>query len=201
MSDFIEGTDAGNVEVHDPDDLHRIRRVRAIHDARERFVKVRLQTRDMMITEPTFAQSNVDKYAIMTALDYLRELEPMVRRSDSQLLEHKVEIPSKPFPSESIPTSHKSVYWDDGSLRTDPVELTLNELLNSAGTIRASATVKGRNAGTNSRVSKDIEITVTAGERVAMNIVRLCDDFLEDALPSIGQAADSEAGFDYSDLI
>jgi len=194
--------DAGNVEIKDPDDLHRIRRVEAIHDARERFVKVRLKARDMMYDDPTFTQFNVDRYAIMTALDYLREIEPMVRRSDSQLFDHVVTIPSKRFTEEAIPKDRhtRRVKFDESSLRTEPVEITLGELLTVGGSARADATVTGTRVGhTNYR--NEIEVTVNADERVAVNIARLCDDFIEDALPSIGKAADSTADFDYSDLI
>lgn len=195
--------DAGNVEIKDPDDLHRIRRVEAIHDARERFVKVRLRARDMMYEEPTFSQLNVDRYAIMTALDYLREIEPMVRRSDSRLFEHTATIPSQPFTADAIPKDNDTadVVWDESSLRTEPVELTLADLLNTGGTVRADATVTGRKQTFRQTLSRDIKITVNAGERVAVTIARLCDDFIEDALPSIGKAADSEADFDYSDLL
>jgi hypothetical protein len=194
--------DAGNVEIKDPDDLHRIRRVEAIHDARERFVKVRLQARDMMYDDPNWSQFNVDRYAIMTALDYLREIEPMVRRSDSRLIEHTVTIPSKRFSTEAIPKDGRAdrVKFDESSLRTEPVEITLGELLTVGGSTRADATVTGTEVG-HVDYRKEIEVTVNAGERVAVNIARLCDDFIEDALPSIGKAADSTADFDYSDLI
>jgi hypothetical protein len=194
--------DAGNVEIKDPDDLHRIRRVEAIHDARERFVKVRLRARDMMYDDPNWSQFNVDQYAIMTALDYLREIEPMVRRSDSELFDHVVTIPSKRFSTEAIPKDQhtRRVKFDESSLRTEPVEITLGELLTVGGSARADATVTGTRVG-QVDYRNEIEVTVNAGERVAVNIARLCDDFIEDALPSIGKAADSTADFDYSDLL
>jgi hypothetical protein len=90
--------DAGNVEIKDPDDLHRIRRVEAIHDARERFVKVRLRARDMMYDDPNWSQFNVDRYAIMTWF-----ADPTASCSSIPSPSHRSDLPRKPFQRTGIP--------------------------------------------------------------------------------------------------
>jgi hypothetical protein len=50
------------------------------------------------------------------------------------------------------------------------------------------------------RVTHEIAVSLNPEEKHAMRIVRLCDDFIEDVLPSIDGGGE-EADFDYSDLL
>jgi hypothetical protein len=190
-----------DVSIDDHDDLHRVRRVEAIHDARERFVKVRLQAMHKMYEQSAFFQRDVDKYANMTALDYLRELEPMIRRSDSDFLDRIIVIGSQRFSPDNIRTSeqNRDVMWDESTLITKPVRVTVQELLNKGARVKSTATAHGTRVG-HTDWQEEVEIYVQPDASVATRIVRLCDDFIEDTLPSITESSNT-ADFDYSDLL
>jgi len=105
MSDIYDEptNDAQELAITDPDDLHRVRRVEAIHEARKRFVEVRLKAREAMDSDPMFHKYRKDRLAVLTALDYLRELEPMIRRSDSDILKREITIAGKLIPESELP--------------------------------------------------------------------------------------------------
>ena len=199
MSDLYEepANEAEELAIQDPDDLHRVRRVEAIHDARERFIRVRLQAREQVDADPMFHAYRKDKLAVLTALDYLRELEPMIRRSDSDILEREITIDGKRIDESQVPGSAD---LSDEKLRVEPVTVTTKELLDTAGELHTTHRVISWDSLRKERRKTNVPVVLTATERHALRIVRLCDDFIEDVLPSI-TSGDGEADFDYSDLL
>lgn len=199
MSDIYDepGNDAQDLAITDPDDLHRIRIVEAIHDARERFVEVRLKAREQYDADPMFHAYRKDRLAVLTALDYLRELEPMIRRSDSDILEREITIAGKLIPESKLPAD---AYDTADNRRVESVTLTAEELLDSGGEVNMTHVMTGYDAMRQQRVKHEIGVSLNPEEKHAMRIVRLCDDFIEDILPSI-TSDDGEADFDYSDLL
>ena len=198
MSDLYEepANDAQKLAITDPDDLHRIRRVEAIHDARDTVVEVSLKARERMDTDPTFHKYRKDRLIVLTALNYLRELEPMIRRSDSDILEREITIAGKLIPESELPDAAKR----SADRRVEAVTVTVQELLDSGGEVSAKHEFRVWDHRTKERVRHELTVALNPDERHAMRIVRLCDDFIEDVLPSI-TSDDGEADFDYSDLL
>jgi hypothetical protein len=200
MSDLYDepANDSGAVGLDDPDDLHRIRRVEAIHDARQNFVTVRLRARERVMTDKFFTPDDADRYAVLTALDYLRELEPMIRRSESDILNREITIPSRQVAREHVAADGISL--DDQSLTVGPVTVTLQQLLDHGGAVTVDGNARGTDSFSGVRKKREFTATLRPGDKHALRIVRLCDDFIEDVLPSI-RGGDQEADFDYSDLL
>jgi hypothetical protein len=199
MSDIYDEptNDAQELAITDPDDLHRVRRVEAIHEARKRFVEVRLKAREAMDSDPMFHKYRKDRLAVLTALDYLRELEPMIRRSDSDILKREITIAGKLIPESELPNdAHDTA----DNRRVESVTLTTEDLLDSGGEVNMTHEMTGYDHMRQHRVKHEIAVSLNPEEKHAMRIVRLCDDFIEDVLPSIS-SGDGEADFDYSDLL
>lgn len=73
----------GEVTVKDPEEYNRLRRLRAIHDARESVIKTRSNTFERMAEEHLYMNEQKAKVAFRRALDaYIMELEPLMRRAD-----------------------------------------------------------------------------------------------------------------------
>jgi hypothetical protein len=200
MSDLYDDPAHGSdsVAIDDPDDLHRVRRVEAIHKARQNFVTVRLKARERVMTDKFFTRPDADRYAVLTALDYLRELEPMIRRSESDILDREITIQSRRVAPEQVATDGISI--DEQSLQVGPITVTLQQLLDQGGDVVVDATARGTDSFSGVRKTREFSATLRPGDKHALRIVRLCDDFIEEVLPSI-RGGDQEAELDYSDLL
>jgi hypothetical protein len=200
MNDLYDApaNDGDDVSIQDPDDLHRIRRVEAIHDARDTVVEVLLKCREREMTDRFFTSADTDRYAILTALNYLRELEPMIRRSESDLLEREITIRERSVSPEHVPSDGMAL--SSRSVTVGPLTVSLDELLDSGGSVSVSTSARGKDPFSGIKKRREFSVKLRPKTKHALRIVRLCDDFIEEILPSI-TSGDGEADFDYSDLL
>jgi hypothetical protein len=170
---------AGGYEFDDPEEFHRIRRLEQIHDARERFDSGRhkiYHAADIGEITPERAQN----FTAQLALDFVRQLEPLLRRTDADLLEREIELPT------------------DGS----SVSATVERLLDENGTVAVNRTEKQMNPETNAKETVQITDRVTMTRRASARLVRLGDDFLEEIMPAgIVEDSDDDADLEYADLV
>ncbi len=160
---------AGGYEYDDPDELHRVRRLRQIHDARRRFDAVEAKSLDagVRVDRPTAVAA--------VACGFLRQLEPIIRRSDSDLLRREVTINQQ---------AHR-VETNDGPYRawTPARTVAVSELLDTSGNLRGAVQANGETH----------PVTITIRPDTSARLVRLGDDFLEDIAPSgIAEASNDE---------
>jgi hypothetical protein len=170
---------AGEYEYDDAAEYHTVERLREIHNSRKRFDKKRHEVyhaADM----GRITHDRARTFTAQLALDFIRHLEPLVRRTDSDLLEREVQLP------------HND--------RT--VTATVGELLDGSGTVEIETTEQYLNPETNARGRRTVRESVTLDRAAANRLVRLGDDFLEDIVPSgLTDTGDDVAEWDYSDLI
>lgn len=132
------------MQITDPDEHHKTRRLNQIHNAREQF------TRTYRLAEADHRSGPKGRRAVAAvALDYVRQLEPLVKRSDSDLLEETVTVGGQ--------------------------TVTISTLLDQGGTVtttnrtRENRRLMPRTETTEHRMSKP----------TALKVVRLCDDWLD----------------------
>jgi hypothetical protein len=113
--------DPQNPSVTDPEDFNAQRRLRQIHDARERFPEVRREARERY-NPSNPRNSDLDKEAYFervaqALVDYLVEIEPIAKRGATD------------------PDDEHHQKWDDDPVVTDADEndLTLLDILNQDG--------------------------------------------------------------------
>ncbi len=173
---YDEFDGAGEYVAEDPDDLYRVRRYRHILDARQRFDVVEARSLAADIEDRATAVAVV-------ACGFLRQLEPIIRRSDSNLLRREVTIGQQPHRVET----------EDGPYRawTDARTATVSHLLDTSGTLQDEVEVNERT----------FPVTATMQPDTSARLVRLGDDFLEDVMP-INLTEDSRtASADYTDIL
>jgi hypothetical protein len=119
-------------------------------------------------------------YTAQLALDFVRHLEPLVRRTDADLLDRRV-----------------TLSYEGGA-----VTATVCPLLDNCGAVTITATEEYRDPETMAEGTRQVQQQVTLDRAAATRLVRLGDDFLEDIIPSgLTDTTDDVAEFDYSDLI
>lgn len=168
---YDDADDLEGYQYDDPDEFHRIRRLRQIHDARDRFEKVRLKAREAEARGQVGISR--DAAAAQTALDYVRQLEPIIKRADSDILDRTVVVES---------TRVRPV--DNVETRTEPMEVTVTELLNQTGEVETQVSYTKFDAEINTEKRHTTTVTVTISPQTSLRLVRLCDDFLESVMPS-----------------
>jgi hypothetical protein len=170
-----------NYEYTDPDEMHRVRRLQQIHDSRERFESIRLKAREL-VDLGQLPAGRTRYYAAQLALDYVRQLEPILTRADSEILSREVTVTDV-----------------DGEVPGHSV--TVADLLDANGTIKSTRQYRERNPDTNAMETKTEVTELTLDESAATRLVRLCDDFLEEVMPSgLSETADGEIGLDIEDI-
>lgn len=165
-------SDGDGYEYSDPDEMHRVRRLRQIHDARERYEEFRLKVQEHA-DMGRLRQADVRKYAAQLALDYVRQLEPVLRRADSNLLDRTIQIDSR------------DVTAPDGSTVTLPARtVRVADLLDAEGMVETKYQYTHRDPNTMSRTTDTETVQITIDTPASSRLVRLCDDFLEEVMPS-----------------
>lgn len=148
----------GEYRFDDPEEYHRHQRLKQIHDSRERFEKGRHRAYHMA-DEGEISRDRAQAYTAQLALDFIRQLEPLVRRTDSDLLQRAVPV-------------------------GNGTQATVARLLDSDGiiSITTTTTKDDPNTGGERKVTTTEEVTMS--RRASTRLVRLGDDFLEDIMPS-----------------
>lgn len=179
-------TESGEYEYDDPDEMHRVRRLRQIHDSRERYEEFRLKVQEQA-DMGLLNQADVRKYTAQLALDYVRQLEPILRRADTGLLDRTIEIDARTV------TSPRG-----NDVTLSPRTVTVGELLDREGVLQVKYNYSYTDADTRSRVTNTETTTITITTAASSRLVRLCDDFLEDVMPSGLTDTDSDKwGIEY----
>jgi hypothetical protein len=166
-------------EYDDPDELYRVRRLTQILDSLKAYDKGKIRLRH----HPQARRLPQDERAALRdelALAVVRNLEPIISRTERPLLQREVVLTA-----------------DGGDMRT----ATLQDLLDAGGSIAERHTETQLDPDTNGmeRVTKTRYYSMD--EATADKVVRLCVDFLESVMP-VNLTDDSRtADFDYSDLI
>jgi len=167
------------LQIQTTQDYHELRRYQQIHTARERYLKAELYGSSM--TDP-YEALEFQQAAHTAALQYLRELEPLMRRTDSELLQERVRWMAGPAPVDSIRdgrqlrTSKKDLYAE--------VDVSYEELLARGGDhVRYEVDYSYWSLGLG-RTCRDTYIGKTKPPMSALaQIVRHCDQFVESVLP------------------
>jgi len=176
---FDDPDSAGEYEFDDAGEYHTIERLREIHDSRKRFDKARHEAYHAA-EMGRISDQRASMYTAQLALDFVRHLEPLVRRTDADLLDRRVTL------------SH------EGGV----VTATVGHLLDNSGAVTISATEEYRDPSTMAERTRQVQQQVTLDRAAATRLVRLGDDFLEDIVPSgLTDTGDDVAEIDYSDLI
>ena len=110
------------LQIQTTQDYHELRRYQQIHTARERFLKAELMASSVHAIEA----AQYAAAAHTAALQYLRELEPIMRRTDSQLLEEEVHWVAGPAPVHEM--TNRALRPEDQDL-TARMTTTYEELL------------------------------------------------------------------------
>jgi hypothetical protein len=171
LYDDPEGPDA-EYEFEDPEELHRVRRLRQIHDARERFEKVRLRTVEG-VHENKLTRPQQRRYTAQVALDYVRQLEPLLRRTDSDILDREATVRGRRVTTPNGDTLH-----------VEGTTASVDQLLNTGGYATTRYEYQEHDGATNRTLHKTATAELTLDPAAATRLVRLCDDFLEDIMPS-----------------
>jgi len=167
------------LQIQTTQDYHELRRYQQIHTARERYLKAELYGSSMtdQLEALEFQQA-----AHTAALQYLRELEPLMRRTDSELLQEPVRWTAGP-----APVGDKKA---KGLLRTKPedlyadIEVTYEELLDWGGDAIPYEVEYHYHAPLESRNKREVHFGRTKPPMSALaQIVRHCDQFVESVLP------------------
>jgi hypothetical protein len=168
-------------EYDDPEELHRVRRIQQIHDARERFERARLAARGKAATNQV-SDDALRKVTTQLALDYVRQLEPILARTGNDLLDRQVTLPAR------------RVTCPDGSTATvEETTVTVRTLLDESGTITVTTEYQAYDSHSNCHQTRTHETPLPMDEAAATRLVRLCDDFLEGIMPSgIAETTDDE---------
>lgn len=145
--------DLGQV-YEDPDEMHRMRTLQRIHDARERFDRGRLELQ----SREDVAPRRVKDLTAKLALDVVRSIEPLLRRSDSDLLQRTVSV--------------------------DGAAVQIESLLDNEGRVDVVWTEEEFDASDQTYKQVEKSETKTISTSTSTRIVRLTDDFLQGVMPS-----------------
>jgi hypothetical protein len=166
-------------EYEDPDEFHRVQRLKQIHEARKQFDKGQ-HTVQYKANRGAISEEHAREVVAQLAVGFIRQLEPILSRTESRILDYEF------------------------TFRSDRVkhEVTARQILNTNGTVTYSKEVETFDPDTQQRGTKRERRQVMIPFEVSAKLVRLGDDFLEDVMPSgLVEAADGEADYEYDDLI
>lgn len=133
------------MRITDPDEHHKTRRLNQIHNAREKFTEVYRKV------EASYRTRNGRQAIAAVALDYVRQLEPLVERSGDELLDETVTVGGQ--------------------------SVTLTTLLDHGGTVTTQKRVqRGRN-----QIAWNTETTTHHMDKAtSLKVVRMCDRWLDE---------------------
>lgn len=164
--------DTGDYQYDDSDELYQSERIKQLLAARRRFREGRLGAREQKYQPGGITEADYRDVCAQLALDYVSELEPLIRRTDSNLLERVIE------------TGPQEVETPNGDTTTvNPPDVTVAELLNAGGEIQAAYRYGYFDTSANAHKTDSKTIRVTVDANASQRLVRLCDDFLEDVMP------------------
>jgi len=144
------------VELDDPEQLHKTRRLQQIHDARERFDQGRLEARGALY-QSRISELQYHEITCQLALDYLKQLEPLIRRSEPDLLNYQL----------------------------DEVDMTLEEVLNQRGERLVEWDEEQFDGSSAQYDSVTRQAREPIPPAASHTIARLCDDFLDRSTPVV----------------
>jgi hypothetical protein len=167
-------------EYDDPDELYRVRRINQILNALDNYDNGKIKLKFHPEARYELTQEERDGLRDELALKVVRHLEPIVSRTEYDLMDREVTVVS-----------------GDGEVR----QATLRGLLDAGGHIAEEYTEMRSTRGTQPREEVTEVRYFTMTEATADRVVRLCIDFLESVMP-VGLSDDTRtADFDYSDLL
>jgi len=177
----LADTDAeigSELQIQTTQDYHELRRYQQIHTARERYLKAELY--GSSLTDQMEAYE-FQQAAHTAALQYLRELEPIMRRTGSELLQERVGWTAGPAP---ISPRQKGLHSMERQRLTAKVDLSYEELLARGGDAvpyEVEYTEYSHDLG---RYVDEVYHGRTKPPMSALaQIVRHCDQFVEAVLP------------------
>jgi len=177
----LADTDAeigSELQIQTTQDYHELRRYQQIHTARERYLKAELY--GSSISDPMEA-SEFQRAAHTAALQYLRELEPIMRRTGSDLLQERVRWTAGPAPI--TPTQKEYLRSKPEDLYAD-IDVTYEELLASGGSAVPYEVEYFWLKPLSGRRTREVHYGRSAPPMSALSqIVRHCDQFVEAVLP------------------
>jgi hypothetical protein len=167
-------------EYDDPDELYRVRRIEQILDALETYDEGKAKLKYHPEARHKLTVDERDALRDELALTVVRHLEPIVSRTEYNLLGRQVVLHS-----------------DDGEMR----RATLEQLLDSGGHIAEEYEEVESTRGTQPRERVTKVRYYTMEEATADKVVRMSVDFLESVMP-VGLSDDTRtANADYSDIL
>lgn len=169
--DGIDTSGETGVELDDPEQLHKTRRLQQIHDARERFDRGRLEARGALY-QSRISELQYHEITCQLALDYLKQLEPLIRRSEPELLNYE----------------------------PDEIGMTLEEVLNQRGERLVEWEEEEFNGSSAQYDTVARQTREPIPPKASHTIARLCDDFLDRSTPVVIQSS-REASFDVEDVL
>jgi len=161
------------LQIQTTQDYHELRRYQQIHTARERFLRAEL----LAAGAPEPEQQRMREAAATAAMQYLRELEPIARRTDSELLQNEAVWLTQPAPAQHNHRSRKAA-------RQRYMQLSYEELLQAGGTSipwQVEYAYSDPHSGLQKTGIASAESTPPL--QVLSQIVRHCDQFVESVLP------------------
>jgi len=170
------GAEIGSsLQIQTTQDYHEVRRYQQIHTARERYLKAEL----MASSVDAMQAAQYRSAAHTAALQYLRELEPLMRRTDSELLQEVVRWVAGPAPVQDLTNRVPK----EGDLYAD-MATSYEELLAYGGDpipYEVEYTFFNPNACSEQRDT--FRGTSRPPIRALAQVVRHCDQFIEAVLP------------------
>jgi len=177
----LADTDAeigSELQIQTTQDYHELRRYQQIHTARERYLKAELY--GSSLSDPMEA-SEFQQAAHTAALQYLRELEPIMRRTGSELLQERVKWTAGPAPM--TPTQHEFLVTPPEDLYAE-IDVSYEDLLARGGDAVPYEVEFWWTKAVSGRRQREVHHGRTKPPMSALaQIVRHCDQFVEAVLP------------------
>jgi recombinational DNA repair ATPase RecF len=172
------GAEIGSeLQIQTTQDYHELRRYQQIHTARERYLKAEL----MASSVDAMQAAQYRSAAHTAALQYLRELEPIMRRTGSELLEEAVIWVAGPAPVRDM--TNRALRPESQDL-TARMETTYEELLAWGGDpISYEVEYTYFDPMSSSRKRDTYRGSSRPPIRALAQVVRHCDRFVESVLP------------------
>jgi len=161
------------LQIQTTQDYHELRRYQQIHTARERYLRAEL----LAAGAPELERTRMREAAATAAMQYLRELEPIARRTDSELLQNEAIWLTQPAPAQEGHSSRSAA-------RQRYMQFTYEELLQAGGTSipwQVEYAYSDPYSGLQKTAISSAETTPPL--EVLAQIVRHCDQFVESVLP------------------
>lgn len=144
-------------QISDPEQLHKVRRLEQIHSAREQYSDLRLRAVEKESTTSRHDKDTTRRLLGQAAVEYLRQLEPIIRQSESDLLER--------------------------TITTTEQEVSLADLLDNNGEIEKTVKREQSTGLVNHTLMATATATGSLRESESLRVVRLCDNFLDNHIP------------------